>query len=167
MRTKEEQLSVIKFLKSPAYQEVLKKYEQKYDAKMAQFQAKYEWEDSDKYKSNEPIYSELAMQTRKLKIFKEKIEDVKGNSEWAVLLREILEEQAKNISSHLYNTVTNSFGWSKDIGCFTEDDIEKFKMLHMKDFHIFIVGIMNSGNNDEELSLSSKYEIYENPEDQL
>jgi hypothetical protein len=110
-------------------------------------------------------YSELAMQTRKLKIFRDRIADVKGDNEGAVLVREILEEQALNIRSHLYNTVTNSFGGSKDMACFSEDDIVKFKMLHEKDFHIFIVGIMNSGR--EEISAADKYSIYESPEDQL
>lgn len=167
MINKEKQLAVIKYLKSPEYQEVLKKYSNQYEKTLAEFEAKYEWEDLKDYKSNEPEYSELAMQAQKLNIFRERIADIKGNSDGAVLVREILEEQYKNIKSHLYNTVTNSFGGSKDTACFTEDDILKFKMLHEKDFHIFIVGIMNSGNQGEELSISDKYDIYENPEDQL
>lgn len=164
MKNKEEQLAVIKFLKSPDYQEVLKKYANQYEASMNKFEAKYEWEEA--YKSGEIEYSELAMQAEKLKIYRNRIADIKWDSDWAVLVREILEEQYTNIKSHLYNSVTNSFGGSKDMATFTEDDIEKFKMLHAKDFHIFIVGIMNS-NEDKELSQEDKYDIYENPEDQL
>jgi hypothetical protein len=42
MRSKDEQIAVIKFLKSAEYQEVLKKYANKYKASMDKFEAKYE-----------------------------------------------------------------------------------------------------------------------------
>lgn len=158
---KEKQLEVIKFLKSPEYQKVLKKYKNRYDTKKAKFEDKYE---SNDYSAGEPIYSELALQATKVKIFTDRLNDIKWDSEGADIIRGILEEQINNIKSHLLNSVTNSFGGSKDIATFTEDDLEKFKMLHDYDFHIFIVGMLNP---KQEMSLDEKYDIYEDPEEQL
>ena len=158
---KEDQLEVIKFLKSPEYQEVLKKYSNRFETKLLAFKTKYAW---DNYKAGEPEYSENAMQSSRYKIFLKRIDDVKWLSRWAELVRKILGEQLINIESHYLSAVTNSFWSSKDIACFSEDDMYKYEMLHEKDFHIFIVGIMNS---KEEISLEEKYSIYENPEEQL
>ncbi len=159
---KEDQIEVIKFLKSAEYQTTLRKYENKYINKYNKFEEKYF--SAAYYTSNEPEYSENAMQSRKYKIFKERIDDVKWISRGAELVRELLEEQAKNIKSHAMNSVTNSFGWSKDVAVFTEDDLFKFEMLHEKDFHIFIIWIMNPG---DEMDMDDKYSIYEDPEEQL
>jgi len=163
---KENQVEVIKFLKSPEYQTVLKKYQNKYDTRYATFEAKYFGE--EEVLANEAEYSELSMQSIRYKIFIERINDIKWESQGAILIREMLTEQANNIKSHLLNTVTNSFWMSKDVPVFTEDDMAKFKMLHEKDFHVFIIWIMNPRDEVEaQMTLQDKYDIYENPEDQL
>jgi len=157
---KEQQLEVIKYIKSPEYQNILKKYSNVFENAYNKFEAKY---NTEEYLSNEATYSENALQIQKRKIFLSKIEDIKWESEWAVLLRKLLQEQADNIKSQYMNAVTNNFGISKDVAVFTEDDMCKWKMLHEKDFHIFVIWVMNPW---EEMSLKDKYDIYESPEDQ-
>ena len=162
---KTKQLEVIKFLKSPAYQAILTGYNNKFQKKLDMFTAKYIGADDEGYTSNEPEYSEIAMQSRKYKIFESKLNDISDTSSGAILVKELIEEQMVNIKSQLLNSVTNGFGMSKDIATFTGDDIAKFEMLHEKDFHIFIVGMMNAPKYDDmELSLQNKYDIYDSPE---
>lgn len=80
-------------------------------------------------------------------------------------MRELIGQQISAIKSQLYNTVTNSFGMSKDTPMHTEDDLLLWRKLHYNDFHLSIIGMMNPPQDDYETV--NKNEIYDNPEEYL
>ena len=52
---------------------------------------------------------------------------------------------------------------SKDTPTSTSDDVRKYIMLHKKDFHVLIIGLMTP---DQEFgSVQEKYDVYDKPED--
>lgn len=159
---KEIQVEVIKYLKSAEYQKTLKKYENSYERTRKIFEATYEGEDSD-YKSNEATISEKRMMIEKLNVFKDKLADIKWEGVAQDEIRKLLEAQIFNTKSHLYNGVTNSFGMSKDTAVHTEDDLLIWRMGHEKDFHLFIVSMMNPPRDDYDRVNTS--EIYEDAEE--
>lgn len=54
---------------------------------------------------------------------------------------------------------------SKDVPTFTSDDVRKYIMLHKKDFHILVVGLMMPSQDGQSASLQEKYDIYDKPEE--
>ena len=159
---KELQIEVIKFLKGAQYTEVLKEYRNAYDAIKATLQAKYEVEDY--YTSNVAIHSEKKMMIEKLNIFKLFFDDIKWEGAAQEHIKELISVQIDAVKSQLYNTVTNSFGMSKDVSVHTEDDLMQWRMLHYNEFNISIVSMMNPSKDEYSLPSDAK-DIYEDPEE--
>jgi hypothetical protein len=79
-------------------------------------------------------------------------------------MRELIGIQIKAIQSQLYNTVTNSFGMSKDVPIHTADDLIQWEMLHYNDFHLSIISMMNPSQDDYGERIDTA-KVYDAPED--
>lgn len=161
---KEIQIEVVKYLKTK--KDFIAKLDNKYQSIKNRFEAKYEGEDG--YECVEAKFSKKHMIIQKLDFFKEVVDEFRDDNLGAKEILSILEGEITATRSQLYNRVTDEFGMSQDTAVFTQDDLDLFKSHHYKDFHIFVISMMNPIDpNDYEntgMSLDEKYEIYENPE---
>lgn len=163
---KEQNIEVVKFLKSPSVKKIITKLNNIYETIYKRFEEKYEWDEST-YEANEMTKSKKAMLIEKLNFYKEiavffeKEDNCIGRE---ITLREI-NRQVDWTKSQIYNRVTWDFGESMDTASFTEDDLEHFRMLHMKDIHYMLISWINP-RTEEEIHdwIETKYDIYEDPE---
>ena len=157
----EDEKNIIKFIKSPEYQKLLKRYSDQALLIRRKLEKKYSL-DND-YKANHPIYSELYLEAKRIKILRDRVKDIKWDSEWANLLRGKINKTIWNLETHLYNSVTGTVWMSKDTPSFTSDDVQKDEMLFWTDFHLLIIWLLDSW---KKLTNSEKRSVYENPEEQ-
>lgn len=163
---KEQNIEVVKFLKSPSVKKLIAGLNNRYESIYKKFEEKYEWDEST-YESNDVTKSKKAMLIEKLNFYKEIVVSLEKETDCVgkdIILNHF-NAQIQAVRSQIYNRVQGDFGESMDVASFTADDLEHFRMLHMKDVHLMIIGWINPISDGEEgMSVNEKHDIYDDPE---